>query len=135
MSRPWFYLFLSAVLTPLAPAFFLNKRVPGLVFWRRACCWVQPYWVCIIVNSSDDWLWLWSWPGYGSSCSTSWRATYVIGLLPRPGVDAVLDQWMIQKMDRRGGAPCVLFVSLDSFFKLSDAFGEDFGVIAPAACC
>lgn len=48
------------------------------------------------------------------------------GLLTRSGFDAVLDKW-VQKVDRGGGAFCVLYVSLDNFLMLNDAFGHDFG--------
>jgi diguanylate cyclase (GGDEF)-like protein len=48
------------------------------------------------------------------------------GLLTRSGFDAVLDQWT-QKVDRSGGALCVLYVALDNFLMLNDAFGHDFG--------
>lgn len=50
----------------------------------------------------------------------------VTGLLTRPGFDAVLDQW-VQKVDGSGGALCVLYVSLDNFFMLNDAFGHELG--------
>ncbi|MDO8252671.1 MAG: bifunctional diguanylate cyclase/phosphodiesterase [Rhodoferax sp.] len=48
------------------------------------------------------------------------------GLLTRSGFDAVLDKW-VQKVDRGGGTFCVLYVSLDNFLMLNDAFGHDFG--------
>lgn len=49
------------------------------------------------------------------------------GLLTRSGFDGVLDQWA-RKVDRGDqGAFCVLYVSLDNFLMLNDAFGHDFG--------
>jgi len=48
------------------------------------------------------------------------------GLLTRYGFDVVLDTW-IHKTDHSGGAFCVLYVTLDNFRMLNDAFGHAFG--------
>ncbi len=48
------------------------------------------------------------------------------GLLTRFGFDAVLDQW-VQQAQANAGAVCVVYVALDNFGLLSDAFGQDMG--------
>jgi diguanylate cyclase (GGDEF)-like protein len=48
------------------------------------------------------------------------------GLLTRSGFDAVLNKW-VQRVDHSGGAFCILYVALDNFLMLNDAFGHDFG--------
>jgi diguanylate cyclase (GGDEF)-like protein len=48
------------------------------------------------------------------------------GLLTRSGLDAVLERGTL-KVDRDGGAFCILYVALDNFGLLNDAFGHDIG--------
>lgn len=47
-------------------------------------------------------------------------------LLTRSGFDVVLDK-AVQKVDSSGGAFCVLYVALDNFGLLNDAFGQAIG--------
>jgi diguanylate cyclase (GGDEF)-like protein len=47
-------------------------------------------------------------------------------LLTRSGLDVVLDK-AVQKVDSSGGAFCVLYVALDNFGLLNDAFGQAIG--------
>ena len=48
------------------------------------------------------------------------------GLLTRSGLDIVLEK-AVQKVDSSGGAFCVLYVALDNFGLLNDAFGQSIG--------
>ena len=48
------------------------------------------------------------------------------GLLTRSAFDAVLDQ-RAQRVEASGGAFCVLYVALDNFALINDAFGQDIG--------
>jgi diguanylate cyclase (GGDEF)-like protein len=48
------------------------------------------------------------------------------GLLTRSGFDAILDKG-VQKVDGSGGAFCVLYVAIDNFDLLNDAFGHSIG--------
>ncbi len=48
------------------------------------------------------------------------------GLLTRSGFDAALDKW-VQQAQTSSGAVCIVYVALDNFALLSDAFGQDMG--------
>ncbi len=50
----------------------------------------------------------------------------VTGLLTRPSFDAILNKGA-EKVDRRGGTFCVLYLALDNFGLLNDAFGHSAG--------
>ncbi|MDD5333445.1 MAG: bifunctional diguanylate cyclase/phosphodiesterase [Rhodoferax sp.] len=58
--------------------------------------------------------------------STQSERDELTGLLTRSGFDAVLDT-QVQKVDSAGGAFCVLYVALDNFGLLNDAFGQGVG--------
>lgn len=58
--------------------------------------------------------------------STHLDSDELTGLLTRSGFNTVLDKW-VQKVDSGGGAFCVVYVSLDNFRSLNDAFGHSIG--------
>lgn len=48
------------------------------------------------------------------------------GLLTPSGFSPVLDHW-VQKVDRNGGSFCLLYIALDDFGMINDAFGHTIG--------